>query len=168
MAIFNLILFMVLTFNNFHNVPVKDNFIKINFTGYLGRYLRRRMAEQKLNSITLTPNPDAGGPDNHWLDILIDFLGHSLGAINEFIEGAVGDGSVTVGPRILLQCPLQGELAAQQWFIQLWNHKLVPYMRKVVQQSEWKSGKIIEKFKIIYKVKRVQLEWHRKRIHPIK
>lgn len=42
---------------------------------------------------------------------------------------------MTLGPRILLQCPLS-EGAAREWFVQLWNDKLIPYMAKVLSESE--------------------------------
>jgi hypothetical protein len=38
--------------------------------------------------------------------------------------------------QILLQCPLDGEKASREWFTQLWNEKLVPYMKKVLSESE--------------------------------
>jgi hypothetical protein len=105
----------------------------ILFLGYLGRYLRRRMAEQTLSTISNFQQNSLFSLNA--LDSLIEFLNRSLFLINEFIERTANGGSnVTLGPRILLQCPLEGD-QAREWFIRLWNDKLVPYLRKAAIES---------------------------------
>ncbi|KAL3077216.1 hypothetical protein niasHS_013205 [Heterodera schachtii] len=106
-------------------------------SGYLGRYLRRRLAEHELSSSVppLCPPPPCPSPADP-VESVLHFLGRSLRAINEFIErAATGGPDLTLGPRILLQCPLNSD-EAQLWFVQLWNDKLVPYMRKVLAESK--------------------------------
>uniref|UniRef100_A0A915P0P2 CortBP2/NAV1-like AAA+ ATPase lid domain-containing protein n=1 Tax=Meloidogyne floridensis TaxID=298350 RepID=A0A915P0P2_9BILA len=70
------------------------------------------MAEQTLSSLsTSLPSSSLSLTS---LDSLIDFLDRSLYLINEFIERTANGGSnVTLGPRILLQCPLDGDQAKE-------------------------------------------------------
>uniref|UniRef100_A0A914HU78 Calponin-homology (CH) domain-containing protein n=1 Tax=Globodera rostochiensis TaxID=31243 RepID=A0A914HU78_GLORO len=104
--------------------------------GYLGRYLRRRLAEQELSSYASLGPPALCPSPADPLESVLHFLGRSLRAVNEFIErAATGGPDLTLGPRVLLQCPLSSE-EAQGWFVQLWNDKLVPYMRKVLTESK--------------------------------
>uniref|UniRef100_A0A1I8AXJ5 AAA domain-containing protein n=1 Tax=Meloidogyne hapla TaxID=6305 RepID=A0A1I8AXJ5_MELHA len=127
-------------YHNFHLCPLNQKMEAVN--GYLGRYLRRRMAEQTLSSIS-TSLPSSSLSLNS-LDSLIDFLNRSLYLINEFIERTANGGSnVTLGPRILLQCPLEGD-QAKEWFIRLWNDKLVPYLRKAVIEGNNPKSDLID------------------------
>uniref|UniRef100_A0A914NGT3 AAA+ ATPase domain-containing protein n=1 Tax=Meloidogyne incognita TaxID=6306 RepID=A0A914NGT3_MELIC len=126
--------------HNFHLCPLNQKMEAVN--GYLGRYLRRRMAEQTLSSLsTSLPSSSLSLTS---LDSLIDFLNRSLYLINEFIERTANGGSnVTLGPRILLQCPLDGD-QAKEWFIRLWNDKLVPYLRKAVIEGNNPKSDLID------------------------
>ncbi|KAF7635222.1 hypothetical protein Mgra_00005337 [Meloidogyne graminicola] len=125
--------------HNFHLCPLNQKMEAVN--GYLGRYIRRRMAEQTLGSISnISPNSSF---QLNSLDSLIDFLNRSLYLINEFIERTANGGSnVTLGPRILLQCPLEGE-QAKEWFIRLWNDKLIPYLRKAALEANNPKSNLI-------------------------
>uniref|UniRef100_A0A1I7YF36 Calponin-homology (CH) domain-containing protein n=1 Tax=Steinernema glaseri TaxID=37863 RepID=A0A1I7YF36_9BILA len=91
---------------------------------YMGRFLRRRIAEAENsgeNSCAASLQP------------VIEFLPRVLNAVNAFIEKA-NSRDVTIGPRIFLQCPLS--LAeSREWFISLWNDKLIPYMAKVAREG---------------------------------
>jgi hypothetical protein len=98
------------------------------------------MAEHELAagcSIASTPFPlphptSTSNPNQQQLEFLLDFLARALRAVNEFIERTASGGpDVTLGPRILLQTPLDDVDKARQWFTQLWNEKLAPYMRRV-------------------------------------
>ncbi|TMS32219.1 hypothetical protein L596_000091 [Steinernema carpocapsae] len=91
---------------------------------YMGRFLRRRIAEAENSGETQCSAA---------LQPVIEFLPRVLNAVNAFIEKA-NSRDVTIGPRIFLQCPLS--LAeSREWFIALWNDKLIPYMAKVAREG---------------------------------
>jgi len=89
--------------------------------GFMTRYLRRRLAEAELNE-----HCQCG----EQMRCVFDFLGKVLAKVNEVIERVGGGSDVTVGPRTFLQCPLEME-TSREWFVELWNAKIVPYMQKV-------------------------------------
>lgn len=97
---------------------------QFKFSGFMGRYLRRRIAEAEL-----TGQCRCG----EQLQAIIDFLGKALIAINSFIEKANAPDE-TIGPRTFVQCPLSVE-ASRDWFIRLWNENLVPYMMKAAREG---------------------------------
>jgi hypothetical protein len=68
-------------------------------SGYLGRYLRRRMAELELTANSLSAVHQTAASNS--IEFLVDFLGRSLLIINDFIERmASGGPDVTLGPRV--------------------------------------------------------------------
>lgn len=89
--------------------------------GFMTRYLRRRLAEAELNE-----HCQCG----EQMRCVFDFLGKVLAKVNEVIERGASGTDVTVGPRTFLQCPLEME-SSREWFVELWNAKIVPYMQKV-------------------------------------
>ncbi|KAK0394287.1 hypothetical protein QR680_000668 [Steinernema hermaphroditum] len=91
---------------------------------YMGRFLRRRIAEAENSG----ENQCAAA-----LQPVIEFLPRVLNAVNAFIEKA-NSRDVTIGPRIFLQCPLSLS-ESREWFIALWNDKLIPYMAKVAREG---------------------------------
>lgn len=103
----------------------------------MSRYLRRRIAEEELNNCTInlhsTLNFNNNGRLSDEMQSIIEFLQRVLSIINDFIEKANAF-DVTLGPRIFLQCPLS-ITASKEWFIELWNEKIVPYMGKVARDS---------------------------------
>ena len=103
----------------------------------MGRYLRRRIAEEELSGLSnhSKPSGSISSGSNDQLQSVIEFLSRVLAAVNDFIEKANAF-DVTLGPRIFLQCPLNME-ESRQWFIELWNEKIVPYMVKVASDSKF-------------------------------
>ncbi|KAI1727071.1 neuron navigator 1 [Ditylenchus destructor] len=135
--------FVIVTLNRTSESPVQSLQLHHNFRlfslnakmdavkGYMGRYLRRRSAEEELGGShsrsTLSSNA------NEQLQSVIAFLSFVLEAVNDFIETANAV-DVTLGPRIFLQCPLYMD-ESRRWFVELWNEKIVPYMSKVASES---------------------------------
>uniref|UniRef100_A0A7E4V6S8 Calponin-homology (CH) domain-containing protein n=1 Tax=Panagrellus redivivus TaxID=6233 RepID=A0A7E4V6S8_PANRE len=93
--------------------------------GFMGRYLRRRIAEAELTGQCRC------GPA---LEGIIDFLGKALVAINTFIDRANAQDEI-IGPRTFVQCPLSIE-ASRDWFIRLWNENLVPYILRAARSTK--------------------------------
>ena len=91
---------------------------------FMGRYLRRRIAEAELTGQCRC---------REQLELVIDFLGKTLSAINTFIEKANAHDE-TIGPRTFVQCPLSME-ASRDWFIRLWNENLIPYMIRAAKEG---------------------------------
>uniref|UniRef100_A0A915D7K2 Calponin-homology (CH) domain-containing protein n=1 Tax=Ditylenchus dipsaci TaxID=166011 RepID=A0A915D7K2_9BILA len=101
--------------------------------GYMGRYLRRRIAEEELTGASAHRSLTTNSSNSEQLQCVIEFLNKVLNVVNDFIEKANAF-DVTLGPRIFLQCPLNME-DSRIWFIELWNDKIVPYMTKVARDS---------------------------------
>ncbi len=51
----------------------------------------------------------------------------------QFIEKA-NSPDVCFGPRVFLRCPLE-ITEAREWFVKLWNEKIVPYMVQVAREG---------------------------------
>lgn len=101
--------------------------IKINsflFSGFLDRYLRRRIAQDEF-----TGHCRCG----EQLQGVIEFLSRTLQIVNDFIKDV--NSLDTIGPRIFLQCPLSMN-ESRIWFIRLWNTNLIPYLAKVVKEND--------------------------------
>lgn len=97
----------------------------------MGRYLRR-IAEEELNGAAHSHTQN--NQIHEEMQPIIEFLSRVLNVVNEFIEKANAF-DVTLGPRIFLQCPLN-RTTSREWFIDLWNEKIVPYMNKVAKDSK--------------------------------
>lgn len=93
--------------------------------GLLGRFLRRRMLEEKIE-----------------IGAVVEWLPKVWQHVNTFIE-TYSSTDATLGPKLFFECPLSDE-HAQIWFTDLWNFSLLPYIRDAVRdglqakrQSNW-------------------------------
>ncbi|KAI6228193.1 Adapter protein unc-53 [Aphelenchoides besseyi] len=119
-----------------HNVHCFSIYCQIEpIKGFLGRYLRRRIAQDDYTGKSRC---------NEQLEQVINFLNHTLQAINEFIKNV--NQLDTIGPRIFLACPLSSMDKSREWFIQLYNGSILPFLAKVFRESdsftkEWRDPK---------------------------
>ncbi|KAI6186145.1 AAA domain-containing protein [Aphelenchoides besseyi] len=119
-----------------HNVHCFSIYCQIEpIKGFLGRYLRRRIAQDDYTGKSRC---------NEQLEQVINFLNHTLQAINDFIKNV--NQLDTIGPRIFLACPLSSMDKSRDWFIQLYNNSILPFLAKVFRESdsfakEWRDPK---------------------------
>ncbi|XP_029016158.1 neuron navigator 3 isoform X11 [Betta splendens] len=103
-----------------HTEPVK---------GFLGRFLRRKLIETEI---------DKNMRSNDLIKI-IDWIPKTWHHLNGFLE-AHSSSDVTIGPRLLLSCPMDVE-GSRVWFTDLWNYSLVPYLLEAVREGLQLYGK---------------------------
>uniref|UniRef100_A0A8C3B265 Neuron navigator 3 n=1 Tax=Cyclopterus lumpus TaxID=8103 RepID=A0A8C3B265_CYCLU len=103
-----------------HTEPVK---------GFLGRFLRRKLIETEINK-NMRSND---------LIKIIDWIPKTWQHLNGFLE-AHSSSDVTIGPRLLLSCPMDVE-GSRVWFTDLWNYSLVPYLLEAVREGLQLYGK---------------------------
>ncbi|XP_028249856.1 neuron navigator 3 isoform X3 [Parambassis ranga] len=103
-----------------HTEPVK---------GFLGRFLRRKLIEMEI---------DKNMRSNDLIKI-IDWIPKTWQHLNSFLE-AHSSSDVTIGPRLLLSCPMDVE-GSRVWFTDLWNYSLVPYLLEAVREGLQLYGK---------------------------
>lgn len=107
-----LVSFQILLAN--HMDPVK---------GLLARYLRRKLYILELTKNKSQPQLEA---QLLWLPLVWQH-------INSVLETHCSS-DVTIGPRLFLDVPLDSS-ESEQFFINLWNLKLVPYIVEVVREG---------------------------------
>ncbi|KAG0427951.1 hypothetical protein HPB47_025036 [Ixodes persulcatus] len=103
-----------------HMEPVK---------GFLGRFLRRRLAEEEISSGLHQPE----------LAKVIDWMPRAWHHLNRFLE-THSSSDVTIGPRLFLACPMD-VASSQVWFTDLWNYSIVPYLLEAVREGLQLYGK---------------------------
>ncbi|XP_037099745.1 neuron navigator 3 isoform X14 [Syngnathus acus] len=103
-----------------HTEPVK---------GFLGRYLRRKLIETEIHKNVRSND----------LIKIIDWIPKTWQHLNGFLE-AHSSSDVTIGPRLLLSCPMDVE-GSRVWFTDLWNYSLVPYLLEAVREGLQLYGK---------------------------
>ncbi|KAM9771424.1 neuron navigator 3 isoform X14 [Syngnathus typhle] len=103
-----------------HTEPVK---------GFLGRYLRRKLIETEIHKNVRSND----------LIKIIDWIPKTWQHLNGFLE-AHSSSDVTIGPRLLLPCPMDVE-GSRVWFTDLWNYSLVPYLLEAVREGLQLYGK---------------------------
>ncbi|XP_029844364.3 neuron navigator 2 isoform X3 [Ixodes scapularis] len=103
-----------------HMEPVK---------GFLGRFLRRRLAEEEI----------ASGLHQPELAKVIDWMPRAWHHLNRFLE-THSSSDVTIGPRLFLACPMD-VASSQVWFTDLWNYSIVPYLLEAVREGLQLYGK---------------------------
>jgi hypothetical protein len=94
---------------------------------YLSRYLERCLVEYEVNS--LNKNQQELSLINsivHWVPKLWQYL-------NKYIE-TYNSADVTLGPKLFTNVPMDVN-EAKFWFIELWNHSLVPYIIETVLEG---------------------------------
>ncbi|XP_013873531.1 neuron navigator 3 [Austrofundulus limnaeus] len=106
-----------------HTEPIK---------GFLGRFLRRKLIETEINK-NMRSND---------LIKIIDWIPKTWQHLNSFLE-AHSSSDVTIGPRLFLSCPMDGE-GSRVWFTDLWNYSLVPYLLEAVREGLQLYGKRAE------------------------
>jgi neuron navigator 2 len=99
--------------------------------GFLGRYLRRRLMVDEARRGARAPAD---------VQRLIDFLPKVLAHVNRFLETA-NSPDVTIGPRLLLACPLGSVDESRKWFVQLWNTTIMPYVTRAAREGLQMFGK---------------------------
>ncbi|KAG0727005.1 Neuron navigator 3 [Chionoecetes opilio] len=85
--------------------------------GLLGRVLRRRVAAAEAAANTRLP-------DAHHL---AEWLARLWLHLNTLLAGHCGAAMATLGPGLLLDCPL-GQEETQAWFLEVWNGRLAPHL----------------------------------------
>uniref|UniRef100_A0A8C9RB84 Neuron navigator 3 n=1 Tax=Scleropages formosus TaxID=113540 RepID=A0A8C9RB84_SCLFO len=103
-----------------HTEPVK---------GFLGRYLRRKLIETEIEKNVRSND----------LIKIVDWIPKTWQHLNSFLE-AHSSSDVTIGPRLFLSCPMDGD-SARVWFTDLWNYSLVPYLLEAVREGLQLYGK---------------------------
>ncbi|CAN8005351.1 unnamed protein product [Ixodes hexagonus] len=103
-----------------HMEPVK---------GFLGRFLRRRLAEEEIGSGSHQPE----------LAKVVDWMPRAWHHLNRFLE-THSSSDVTIGPRLFLACPMDVS-SSQVWFTDLWNYSIVPYLLEAVREGLQLYGK---------------------------
>jgi neuron navigator 2 len=97
--------------------------------GFLGRFLRRRLFEMELQS----------GTSQNQMEKILRWLPTVVHHINSFLESH-SSSDVTIGPNLFLQCPLDIS-ESQNWFLNLWNDKLAPYVIDAIKEGVQLYGK---------------------------
>uniref|UniRef100_A0A914WLM0 ATPase AAA-type core domain-containing protein n=1 Tax=Plectus sambesii TaxID=2011161 RepID=A0A914WLM0_9BILA len=92
--------------------------------GYLGRFLRRRLIHEECKMGT-----------RHAAEFVrvVEFLPKVWALLNNFIETA-NSADVSIGPRLFMSCPISVH-ESREWFIQLWNCKIIPYLVEAAHEG---------------------------------
>lgn len=91
--------------------------------GFLARYLKRKLVEHE-NTVSLKDSA---------LTSIVDWVPQAWSHVNSFLEKH-GSADLTIGPAEFLQCPMSVR-ESQQWFTNLWNYSLVPYILEAVKKG---------------------------------
>lgn len=70
-------------------------------------------------------------PDAHHL---AEWLARLWLHLNTLLAGHCGASEATLGPGLLLDCPL-GQEETQAWFLEVWNSRLVPHMVEAMRAA---------------------------------
>ncbi|XP_040570046.1 uncharacterized protein sick [Lepeophtheirus salmonis] len=98
--------------------------------GFLGRYLRRKLLVVE----TATRIFDAE------MSSIVDWIAKVYSHLNKFLETHSSCGDITFGPRHFLNCPID-IITSRNWFVNLWNTVLIPYMTDALREAIQLYGK---------------------------
>lgn len=101
--------------------------------GLLGRVLRRRVVAAEVASNTRLPDA------HHLAEWLTRLWLH----LNTLLSGHCSSNEVGVGPGLLMDSPL-GQEETQVWFTEVWNTRLVPYIKETVRTSSSPNSSIFD------------------------
>lgn len=90
---------------------------------YLARYLERCLIEHETKTSNTCPE----------LQSIIKWIPQLWQYINKCIE-SYNSADVTLGPKLFFTMPFDIN-ASKQWFINLWNHSLVPYIIETILEG---------------------------------
>ncbi|QQP48722.1 Neuron navigator 2like [Caligus rogercresseyi] len=98
--------------------------------GFLGRYLRRKLLVVETSSRVFDAE----------MSSIVDWISKIYSHLNKFLETHSSCGDITFGPRQFLNCPMDAS-TCRNWFINLWNTVLIPYMTDALREAIQLYGK---------------------------
>ncbi|XP_066982596.1 neuron navigator 2-like isoform X3 [Macrobrachium rosenbergii] len=101
--------------------------------GLLGRVLRRRVVAAEVAANTRLPDA------HHLAEWLTRLWLH----LNTLLSGHCSSHEVGVGPGLLMDSPL-GQEETQVWFTEVWNTRLVPYIKETLRTSSSPNTSIFD------------------------
>ncbi|XP_068233282.1 neuron navigator 2-like [Palaemon carinicauda] len=101
--------------------------------GLLGRVLRRRVVAAEVAANTRLPDA------HHLAEWLTRLWLH----LNTLLSGHCSSHEVGVGPGLLMDSPL-GQEETQVWFTEVWNTRLVPYIKETLRTSSSPNANIFD------------------------
>ncbi|KAK7066620.1 hypothetical protein SK128_014279, partial [Halocaridina rubra] len=101
--------------------------------GLLGRILRRKVVSAEVAANTRLPDA------HHLAEWLTRLWLH----LNTLLSGHCSSHEVGVGPGLFMDCPM-GQEETQAWFTEVWNTRIVPYVRDTVRNSSSPNTNILD------------------------
>ncbi|PAA75219.1 hypothetical protein BOX15_Mlig017572g5 [Macrostomum lignano] len=92
--------------------------------GFLGRCLRQRLVAAEVEAGSRLPE----------MSLIVDWLQDAWLKLNRLLETHAG-AEASLGPGQFAACPMDSWRGAEQWFLRLWNHCLVPYVIEACREG---------------------------------